>query len=295
MREPGDVPRPATLGERLTAAGEELAARHLTTYAWAAGFGPALRRAAEISASWAERFERYEADGRPPSPGRRRPPAASPPAPEKPTVEETERALPVDVRARLGALAGPGAAVMRVLTGATADTVARAQRADAVTAGTDVRMRSGQLQPDTAEGLALLAHEASHVSAALRRGGATVHHGTPSGAEAEEREALRIERETRRAFNGPGVPGAHGGALFVATPAAGPVGSPAPAAPHGNGSPPNATAPPAMPAGVGPAMRADVDRTETAAAAPQLDLEALRRDLIEELMHRVRTDFERGG
>lgn len=42
-------------------------------------------------------------------------------------------------------------------------------------------------------------------------------------------------------------------------------------------------------------MRADVDRAEAAATAPQFDLEALRRDLIEELMRRVRTDFERGG
>jgi hypothetical protein len=41
-------------------------------------------------------------------------------------------------------------------------------------------------------------------------------------------------------------------------------------------------------------MRADTDRTE-AAAPPGFDMEALRRDLIDELMRRVRTDFERGG
>lgn len=201
-----------------------------------------------------------------------------------PAAAETERVLPVDVRARLGAVAGPGAAVMRVLTGAAADTRARGQRADAVTSGTDVRMRSGKLQPDTAEGFALLAHEASHVTAALRRGGsAAAHHTSPGGAEIEEREALQVERATRQQASS-----ARGSAaLFVS-------GTPGAAAGNGSAaSTPNGTAPAA-----GPVMRADVDRTEATAAAapaPQLDLEALRRDLIEELMHRVRTDFERGG
>ncbi|MEV6304513.1 DUF4157 domain-containing protein [Actinoplanes sp. NPDC051861] len=286
---------PATLGERLSAAGEELAARHLTTFPWAAGLAPALRRAAELSTSWAERFERHEADVRPPpATARRRFPSApaSPSAPEESVVTETERPLPVDVRARLGALAGPGAAVMRVLTGSAADTEVRGMHADAVTRGTEVRMRSGRLRPDTPEGLALLAHEASHVSAALRRGGAASH-GTPGGADAEEREALRIERETRLSFGSP----------VVSAPAAlhlsgGPPGTATPPSPGPNGSaPPNGTAPAAA-AAAGPSMRADADRAEAgpaAAAAPALDMESLRHDLIEELMRRVRTDFERGG
>jgi hypothetical protein len=42
-------------------------------------------------------------------------------------------------------------------------------------------------------------------------------------------------------------------------------------------------------------MRADTDRTEAAAAPPAFDMVALRRDQIDELMRRVRTDFERGG
>lgn len=291
----------ATLGEHLSAAGEELALRHLTTFPWAAGLGPALRRAAEISTSWAERFERHEADGRPPYAGRRRlqSPPASPSAPAGSAVAETERPLPVDVRARLSALAGPGAAVMRVLTGAAADTEVRGVRADAVTTGTEVRIRSGRLRPDTAEGLALLAHEASHVTAALRRGGAA-HHGGPGGAEAEEREALRIERETLRSFSAPGIPGAggaagHGGAPVVSILAGSPVGGAMPPAANGSGPVPNGAAPPAVPTGAGPLMRADADRTEGVAAAPTLDMESLRRDLIEELMRRVRTDFERGG
>jgi hypothetical protein len=51
-------------------------------------------------------------------------------------------------------------------------------------------------------------------------------------------------------------------------------------------------------------MRADTDRTvasaptataTAAAPTPALDVTALRRDLIDELMRRVRADFERGA
>jgi hypothetical protein len=59
----------------------------------------------------------------------------------------------------------------------------------------------------------------------------------------------------------------------------------------------NGAGPLAAAAGAGPVMRADADRTEAVAPAraPGPDLEALRRDLIDEVMRRVRTDFERGG
>jgi hypothetical protein len=43
-------------------------------------------------------------------------------------------------------------------------------------------------------------------------------------------------------------------------------------------------------------MRADTDRPAPAPAAPApFDVEALRRRLIEDLMGRLRSDFERGG
>ena len=41
-------------------------------------------------------------------------------------------------------------------------------------------------------------------------------------------------------------------------------------------------------------MRAEVDRAEDIVPEP-VDLEALRQGLIDDVMHRLRTDFERGG
>jgi hypothetical protein len=310
MRDRDDVPRLPTLGERLTAAGTEMAGRHLPVYPWAAALGPVLRRAAELNESWAQRFERHEAGGRPPVPDRPRrghavtmpdPATDADPAPPADALAVSERPLPVDVRARLETLAGPGAAVMRVLTGPEADTTVRGQRADAVTVGTDVRVRSELFRPDTPQGMALLAHEASHVTAALRRAG-TGQHAVPSGAQAEEHRARQVERAARQSFTGPALPGgAIGRPSAPASSSARPAFSPAPGArppaPFSrtrSAATPVGTAPLTVPAGAGPAMRADTDRTE-AAAAPPLDLEALRHELIEELMRRVRTDFERGG
>ena len=56
-----------------------------------------------------------------------------------------------------------------------------------------VKVRSGQFRPDTAEGLGLLAHEASHVTALLARG-AAARRNTPDGVAAEETVAARVER-----------------------------------------------------------------------------------------------------
>ncbi|MEV0825101.1 eCIS core domain-containing protein [Nonomuraea rubra] len=306
MKELEDVPRLATLGERLAAVAERLAARHLPAYAWAAGFAPVLRRAAELGESWGGRFERHESGGRPPAldggrgrtgtaaagrgpsgpdvaPGRRTGPDDRA-APIGPAV----RPVPVDVRTRLEPVAGPGAAAMRVRLGAEADAVARARHADGVTIGTDVLMRSGRYRPDTPKGFALLAHEAGHVTALLRRGGAPP--AGPDAVAAEEEQARRAERAALRAYGhgplaGPPPPGPARIAQAAPRPAF-PSPSPrlpAPASP--DGSPAAAAAVP---------MRADLDRPEPAAAAG-FDVEALRRDLIDELMRRVRTDFERGG
>jgi hypothetical protein len=57
--------------------------------------------------------------------------------------------------------------------------------------------------------------------------------------------------------------------------------------------PPVPTATPIAPA----VMRAETDRGLGAAQAgpPGVDLEALRRGIVNDLMHQLRTEFERGG
>lgn len=264
----------ATLGELLSAAGERIAARHLPHLAWADGLAPVLRRAAELSESWAARFDRYEEGS----------------SPARPSDISGGRPLPVDVRSRLRAVAGPGADHLRVRTGPAADAAARHEHADAITVDDEVLVRGGRYQPDTPSGFALLAHEAAHVTAALRRGS----HPSPDALVAEERQAQRVESaalsQGRQSFM-PTFP-------FPATPAAvTPLASAPPATPPA-GSPPLTVPVASAPvAASSPAMRADVDRTVTSApaATPGLDVPALRRDLIDELMRRVRADFERGA
>jgi hypothetical protein len=174
---------------------------------------------------------------------------------------------------------------MQVRTGARADAVARGQHADAVAAGSEVHVRAGRYQPDTAEGFALLAHEASHVTALLSRGAAGW--SATGGPAHEEEQAGRIESQARAGFAaGTGVSPGPAASLPRLTP--GPAPAPAPPAS------PSGLAPAATPVPAGHPMRADVDRPAAAAPAP-FDLEALRRGLIEDLMSRVRTDFERGA
>ena len=317
---PDDPARPPTLGERLAVLGLLLRDRHLPVYAWAASFAPLLRRLEDLDRSWADRFERDEsgqpkaialppggpsAEGETGEPGRA--PTAQPLGPEATSPEPhgpDRPVLPADVRARLRAVAGPGADRMRMRADATADTLARTWRADAVTIGTEVHLRSGRFRPNTPAGFALLAHEARHVTALLgREGGA--RRATPQGMAAEEDAARRVEwlarggRPPARAArsgapdHGPG-PQAVRGAL------------PVPEAPMARrrlavpGHPPLATASASSWSGGDPdatvPMSADVDRDEGApAVGAPFDVEGLRRSMIDDLMRRLRTDFERGG
>jgi hypothetical protein len=317
-----DLDRPLTRGERLATAGRALRDRHLLVYSWEAGFAHLFQRLDELDRSWAERFARNETDRPAPvvvaAPRSRRPVDGSagahpgppvsdggapvlPPEPGRPIGP----ALPPDVRSRLRAVAGPGADHMVVRTGADADAVARARRADAVTVGTEVYMRSGRFRPDSPAGFALLAHEARHVTAAFDRDVAA-RRGTPQGAGAEEDLARRVERRARSvaspaggAAHGPGDHPSVAGRLWR-------PGSPADsgrlAAPGSTSLPPLPVPPPApaqqaagVPASTVP-MTADTERDEApAAAGASFDVEALRRSVIDDLMRRLRTDFERGA
>jgi hypothetical protein len=327
-----------TLGERLSLIGEHLLHRHVPVYAWAGRFAVVLERLDTLDQSWAQRFEREEAAQPPWTPDQRPGRAPAPPsawpgsqrwqrphpgsvADERPradvprpadqtaggepgTPQRAERALPADVRARLRTVAGPGSDHLRVRTDPTADAAARAQRADAVTIGPDVNLRSGRFRPDTVEGFALLAHETRHVSALLARGGAT-RRSLPGGIAAEEEDAVGVERQARMSsWQAPGTAmgtdpagPSHGMVAAIAGRPAGwpPTGVPLTGPPPAGTRSPSALEPALMSApGAAVPMRADVDRPEAAAPAP-FDVDGLRESLIDELMNRVRTDFERGG
>jgi Domain of unknown function (DUF4157) len=199
------------------------------------------------------------------TPGFRGPPAEAGTRPEPPAPP---RRVPPDVRRRLREVAGPGADVMRVHGDARADAIARAHAADAVTLGADVYFRQGRLATDDRRGEALLAHEASHVSALLGLADAP---GTTPGDIGQE--ALALARERAVLAGGPGDP-------VPLRPAvqSGPVVQAAQAAR-------------AQPTGMGAAA----DRDTGGEAAPGVDLEALRRSVVDDLMRRLKTEFERGG
>ncbi|MFG2712992.1 DUF4157 domain-containing protein [Streptomyces goshikiensis] len=323
----GAASPPPTLGERLDAQGRGIAARLLTPLPWAGPLRVFVDHAAGLVVC-AGRFERVESApdrpvplvaersgsrprpapgvpgtagrvaaappagpdaGRPPgrSPAPR-PPSAAPDGPDGPRGD----VLPAATRARLRAAVGPAADVMRVHHDEPADALARARRADAVTVGRDVFFRRGRLRPQEERGFGLLVHEATHVLA-LMRPGAAWHRATGADVRAEEAEALAAERAA--------APGAF-------PPAGGPPPGPsarsgaAPARPSGPAALAPASAPAVAPAPssastAAPAMAAPAER-EAAGAAPApapVDVQALRRDLIDDVMRRLRDEFERGG
>src|SRR6266508_1726616 len=282
-----DDQRVRTLGERLDEAGRRLSVRHLPAYPWAGGLGRVLARARSLTGQFDGRFERVEwpPDGRDLTASAtrwaaRRGAAGTAPGPAGvpglPVAADGARAgegrpLPADVRARLRARVGPGADALRVHDDGAADALARAHRADAVTVGRDVYFRGGRYRPRQDGGFALLAHEATHVLALLHPAVAW-RRATDGGVADEERSALAAERAV------PGGLESHGGA-----------GTRPPATPAKGGAPPR-QAPAARP------MAAPVDRDAAAPSSPApLDLQGLRRSLIDDLMRQLRAEFERGG
>jgi hypothetical protein len=304
-----------TLGELLDATARRLSARHTPAYRWASGLARVFDRAAQLSAPHEERFERVETPpdgpavalpaiglgGRPApdggallrgGPGRRRGTAPERRAAQAERPAQAEegagvdgeaaasagRPLPADVRSRLRRVAGPAADALRVHDDSNADALARAHRADAVTVGRDVHFRAGRYAERQERTFGLLAHEAMHVRALLEPP-ASWRRATARGRAEEESAA----RDAERAAGPPALPR-----------------RPVPLT-ASNGSPPiPPPAPPAVPAiaagtpaGTANApMRAVADR---ATAPPPPDLEELRRTLVDDLMRRLRTEFERGA
>jgi hypothetical protein len=188
----------------------------------------------------------------------------------------------------LRAVSGTGADVLRVHEDVGSDLRARAAGADAVTTGRDVHLRAGRGRPDEPAGLALLAHEATHVTAALdpaagarrsRPGGPAAEEAAARAAEARAADVraadVRAMRAAERSARGPDhrqVP-PHG--PHARTVPQGPSAAPPGAVPHAS------------------AMTAAVDR-ELPAPVP-FDVEELRRGLVEDLMRQLRSEFERGA
>jgi Domain of unknown function (DUF4157) len=281
-------------------------------YSWADSLIPVLRRAGQLTESPGGRFERHEAPAGelllagPGGAGRILRPAppgvadgalgpAGPAVPPSPgpgaEVSRPAAELSADVRARLADVAGPGAGLLRVHADAAADALTRAHRAEAVTTGADVWFRAGRFRPQEPKGLALLAHEAAHVTALLDPGRAR-RRTAAGGMGGEEDAALAVETAALQRFGyAPGHPEP------LTAPAAWPtLGSqPAipPALPHPQpgAAGPAGTSPPA-PAAVQP-MAASLDREVS--PPPPFDVEALRRSLVTDLMRQLRSDFERGG
>jgi Domain of unknown function (DUF4157) len=305
-----DTPEP-TLGERLEAVAGAIAERHLMLCPWADSLIPVLRRAAQLTESPGGRFERHEGPAgellpaRPEAVGRTLRPAqpgvadrapwpawpAVPPSPgpdaevSRPTAE-----LPTDVRAQLADVAGPGAGLLRVHTDAAADALTRTHRAEAVTTGADVWFRAGRFRPQEPHGLALLAHEAAHVTALLDPGRVR-RRAAAGGTGGEEDAALAAETAALQRFGQPS-----GGPVTTTGPAAWPALGRQAAVPPAQPHPPPGTAGPAgmsppAPVAVQP-MAASLDRE---ISPPPFDVEALRRSLLTDLMRQLRSDFERGG
>lgn len=213
-------------------------------------------------------------------------------------VDSPSAPLPATVRSRLREVAGQGADAMRVHDDGLADAFARAHRADAVTVGRDVYFRRGRLRPVEESGFGLLAHEAVHVLALLRPGAAW-HRATGAGVSDEEATARALERSV---VSGEFLPTAAD--RWGREPSAGPVsaetaGRPAAAVPAaGTVAQPPGSAQPPPDAAVARPLPAPADRgtaTEPGAAPAALDVRALRRDLVSDVMRQLRSEFERGG
>jgi Domain of unknown function (DUF4157) len=316
-----------TLGVTLDRAGRRLSSRYQPEFPWATGLLLLMARTHRLSAHHGGRFEREEvapdgsratepphlagvttalSDAGAPS-GRHgegeartraaspRPTAESGPRPARGPAEAVDpgRPLPDDVRGRLRPLAGRGADELRVHVGRDAEEVARAHRADAVTLGRHVYFAAGRFAPHERRGFGLLVHEATHVEMLLRPDSAA-RRSSDEGAGEEERVALVRERAA-----GGGDPGPHlvaagrGPASVLPVPPRHRTAAPAEAL-RADEHPATGAPLPVSPAATRP-MAAAADRVATTAEAPGVDVEALKRDLVEDLMRRLRTEFERGG
>jgi hypothetical protein len=262
---------------------------------------PLLARIAALPTPDTQQYRRVEAPADAPLPTARTIAEARFPAGEAPVLPAPSREgvpsasgaatagerLPAVVQERLRGLVGPPGAAMRVHHDAAADAFARTSGADAVAVGPDVYFRTGRYHPLDRDGLALVAHEATHVAESAASA-ATWRRATGRGAADEEQAARAVERLVAGAD---GSPGGHGAVTAAVVPlAAGPVPVPAVV-------PPAATAPPpaTVPGGVHVLTAAEGRDIEGAGAVPGVDVEELRRVLYQDMIGQLRVEFERGA
>jgi hypothetical protein len=273
-----------TLGERLERQAKAMATRHRPALPWATLIRPELRRLAALTEGPTQRWRRVEPRTEMASGATEdsRPAPDLEPAPGIPDRGESGTALAPDVRDRLRPSVGRAVDAMRLHRGPLADTLAQRSHADAVTIERHVFVRHDRFRPHGPPGLALLANEGRHVRAALDPHAAWKR-ATGTGIAQEERAALDTERQVVRAPRLP-EPIANGERPAPPSPVPGPdrraIG-PAPS-------------PVARP------MAADTEREvgggpPAAPTSEALDMGALRQGVYHDLMHRIRTDFERGG
>jgi hypothetical protein len=212
--------------------------------------------------------------------------------------------LPERPRAALEQVLGVPFGDARIHTGAEAAALADALRADAVTIGDEIFFGAGKARFETAEGLALLGHELTHVAQARgvrpvplpprapRR--PTLAPEAPGDAQPDEGEALHVERTLRMLLAPPALWAPAG------APVAAPPGGARPAPPVGSAL---GSARPAAPAGIATAA---ADRTlgeHSAGAMPapvgqqhqSPDLDALACQVYDRLRFRLLIEQERRG
>ena len=257
-----------TLGEMIARRTRELIEERTVRLEWLDLLQPLPERSAALPAP--ERFERVDPRAVP------KPSAAAVERAEEAPAAEEGAMLPADTRERLRPDFGEAIDAMRVYDDDRADRLSRRHHADAVTIGRDVYFREGVFQPHERRGLALIAHEATHVLESMKPTAAW-QRSTLAGAAEEERHAARRERAALDPERRP-APGAPPADHRVLAPV--PVLSRAPS-------------PEARP------MKADVDRplpSEAASPRPAADaLEDMKRALYRDILDQIRTDFERGA
>lgn len=268
-----------TLGERLAEQVRQLTRRRTASPGWIAAAGTVSGRAAELARSARIGRERVEVEV--PDPVEPPTTAVEPEWPAHHDDPDSAYELPGDVTQRLREAVGPDLPPLRVRTGSTADAVARAHGADAVTVGDEVHFREGRFAPSEPEGFALLAHEAWHVrqnSTAASWDRATERGKADEEHRAHTHEWAALDSDwSRVAAEAPARPAV-------------PATAPPPVIPPAG--------PPPAPATAATPMTAAVDRqAEPAAAAPVAlpDAAELSETIYRDLLRRIRSDVERGG
>jgi hypothetical protein len=121
--------------------------------------------------------------------------------------EEISRPGPVarldyEVRMRLAPFLGFDPSIARLHSGPTAARAARALRAQAFAIGHDIFFAEGRFETRSPEGLALVAHELTHVGQQTRARSAELRYFTPQGGDTMEAEAQqvggRVQAQARR-------------------------------------------------------------------------------------------------